>query len=144
MAERTEESHEAGHGRILERCDYLVDVHLWPLKGVLDPARWLKNFKPDERDHAEHLLKVFLYFSEPMVNALLLGAFQNLSRLVRESQPNLSYVHARWQSFFRYAADYLCHRREPKRYRQWTHIREEGSTATRNPGRANCRSKDSA
>lgn len=101
MATETILSHDDGeYHRILERCDYLVDVQLWPRKDVLNPARWLRNFKPGELDHAAHLLKVFIYFSEPMVNALLVGAFQNLSRLVKGVHANTSASQARWQSFF--------------------------------------------
>lgn len=88
------------HRRILEKCDYLVDVQLWPRRDTLDPVRWLKNFKPDEIDHATHLLDVFLYFSEPMVNALMVGAFQNLSRLVKGAQPSLITTQMRWLTFF--------------------------------------------
>lgn len=38
------------------KCDYFVDVQLWPLKATLDPERWLSNFENDELDHAIHLL----------------------------------------------------------------------------------------
>ena len=41
-----------------------------------------------------------MYFSEPMVNAQLLGAFQNLSRLVKGAHPSLITAQTHWQTFF--------------------------------------------
>src|ERR1039457_2869756 len=90
---------DGNYRRILEKCDYLVDVQLWPLRDKINPERWLSNFHSSELEYAIHLLDVFLFFSEPIVNALLVGAFQNFSRIIKGDQPNLITAQTRWQTF---------------------------------------------
>jgi hypothetical protein len=40
----------------LAKCNYFVDVQLWPIHSLIDPDMWLSNFKPEEMDHAVQLL----------------------------------------------------------------------------------------
>jgi hypothetical protein len=46
---------------VLAKCNYFVDVQLWPIHSEMDPERWLSNFKPEEMDHAVQLLYLRLH-----------------------------------------------------------------------------------
>ncbi|MCY2928789.1 MAG: hypothetical protein NTV86_04715 [Planctomycetota bacterium] len=83
---------------VLDRCEYFVDVQVWPLHQVLDPAGWLENFRPEEMDYALHLLCGFIYFRHPMVDQLFLAAFQGLSSKVIED-PLATDPRKAWNSF---------------------------------------------
>ncbi len=84
---------------VLSKCDYFVEVQLWPIHHDLDPAGWLGNFANDEMEHAVHLLNSFIYFSKDLVNHMMIGAFQGLSRVVLST--DLPYLKAQetWRSF---------------------------------------------
>ncbi len=84
---------------VLTKCDYFIDVQLWPLHQVLDPERWLQNFGVDETEHAVHLLNAFLFFRESLVNELFVAAFQGLSRYVRRKGEPILSTTAAWNSF---------------------------------------------
>ena len=64
---------------LVAKCDYFVDVQLWPLRTSLDPERWLSNFRDRELDHAIHLLNAFMFFSESLVNEMFVAAFRRLA-----------------------------------------------------------------
>ena len=61
------------------KVQFLEDVHVWPERQKLDPYAWLKNFNATELPFAVNLLNVFLYYSEPLVDALFRGAVKQLS-----------------------------------------------------------------
>jgi hypothetical protein len=84
---------------VLAKCSYFLDVHLWPVRATLDPEHWLGNFEDDEHDHAVHLLNSFLYYSDGLIDHLLLGAFQGISKFLRP--PDSSFLHAQsvWRAF---------------------------------------------
>lgn len=83
----------------LAKCSYFVDVQLWPLHSIVDPEGWLSNFKPDEMDHAVHLLYSFLFYSEDLVDQMFISAFQGLSReLTTSGRPPLNLKGA-WRTF---------------------------------------------
>ena len=84
---------------VTQKCDYFATVQLWPLKDVLDPERWLKNFKGAEIDYAVHLLNQFLYFGEPLVDSIFAAAFQSLSRAVVKPGDPLKTSQENWRSF---------------------------------------------
>jgi hypothetical protein len=98
-------AHSASEGvagvqsRIIEKCNYFVNVQLWPLRDTLDVDGWLANFRDDEVEHVTHLLDFFMYYSERMIDALLLSSFQNLSQTLRSIPPNGG-VHNQWRVFF--------------------------------------------
>lgn len=77
----------------------MVDVHLWPERQVFDPQAWLGNFTAAERPYAVNLLNVFLYYNEPLVDALFRAAVQALSSRIAESSTSLADAKARWRSF---------------------------------------------
>ena len=81
------------------KCNYFIDVALWPLATRLDPSGWLTNFRPDEMGHAVQLLNAFIYLSEPVVDQLFVAAFQGVSRLVFPKNEPLRRVQATWQKF---------------------------------------------
>lgn len=84
---------------VLAKCDYFQDVHLWPRSAVLNSRRWLDNFTPDERPYAAHLLGQFQFFSMDLTDALLKGAFDELSRSLIDLQGTYADADARWQNF---------------------------------------------
>lgn len=84
---------------VLTKCDYFVDVRLWPLLDELNPERWLSNFREDELEHAVHLLQSFVYYSEEITNALFKSAFQSLSKVVCNDSDSFLTMVTGWQSF---------------------------------------------
>lgn len=87
------------HDYVISKCDFFVDVQLWPLVPEIDPRGWLRNFEQHEIDHALFLLNAFTYYSRRMVDEMFVAAFQQLS--VRVAQPELGYMTVRsaWQQF---------------------------------------------
>jgi hypothetical protein len=82
------------------KCDYFIDVQLWPLRTVISPRQWLENFQTSEIDHAIHLLNAFLYFSESTMDAMFKAAFQDLSRSVARPADSFLMLQASWRSFW--------------------------------------------
>lgn len=81
------------------KCDYFIDVQIWPIRSVLNPHLWLTNFEKSEMEHAVHLLNSFLYFNEILIDKMFVAAFHDLSNKIRE--PHTSFLSAKsvWQSF---------------------------------------------
>lgn len=67
---------------VLAKCDFFVNVQLWPIYTDLDFRGWLSNFLPEEREHAIHLLNAFSFYSDRLVNQMLVAAFQAISTAV--------------------------------------------------------------
>lgn len=84
---------------MLGKCDYFLQVQLWPVRTELDAEAWLSNFKRDELPHAVHLLNAFLYFSERLVDQMFVAAFQSLSRLLVPSASDAADLRTSWSSF---------------------------------------------
>jgi len=84
---------------VLTKCDYFVDVQLWPLKADLNPQAWLENFISAELPHATQLLNAFLYFSERMVDEMFVAAFQALSHAVTDPSAPFLAVQNAWRAF---------------------------------------------
>lgn len=83
---------------VLPKCEYFVNVQLWPTEQQLNPVKWLENFLPKEQDYALHLLNAFLFFSEPLIKQLLFAAFQGLSMPVVLGKPRAR-ARADWAAF---------------------------------------------
>lgn len=83
----------------LAKCNYFVDVQLWPIHSLIDPDMWLSNFKPEEMDHAVQLLYSFMYYSEPLIDEMFVASFQGLSREIMSRSPSLLNVRAAWRAF---------------------------------------------
>lgn len=81
------------------KCDYFVDVHLWPLKQVLNPEGWLKNFTEAELPYAGALLNAFLYFSELLVDTIYRSAFDDLVHHLRSASDTAFAVDTKWRAF---------------------------------------------
>lgn len=86
---------------VLAKCAYFVDVHVWPRTTMLSPLPWLENFTEDELPYAVHLLDAFLFFSNDLTDALLKGAFSDLSRRVVDHDAPLARAEAQWNDFLR-------------------------------------------
>lgn len=84
---------------VVQKCDYFVDVQLWPIHARLDPLGWLDNFDADEMEYAYHLLNTFLFFSEEVTNELFVSAFHGLSNLLRNPGDSYLGIQRKWKSF---------------------------------------------
>jgi hypothetical protein len=94
-----EEHVSLGRDGVLGKCDFFVDVHLWQLRESLNPKGWLENFTATEQAHALYLLDSFTFFSDELVDALFIAAFQQLStHAVPTDQPYLA-AQAAWNQF---------------------------------------------
>lgn len=84
---------------VTAKCDYFVDVQLWP-PHKLRPEAWLTNFKSDEMPFAVHLLNAFLYYSDHLIDHLFGGAFQSLSEILHPAQPaGFLEIQSGWRNF---------------------------------------------
>jgi hypothetical protein len=84
---------------LLAKCDYFLDIQLWPLLSAVNPRFWLENFLASERAHAIHLLNSFMYFSEPLVDEMFKAAVQRLSMRVVTGIGSLAAAQTAWQTF---------------------------------------------
>ena len=84
---------------VISKCNFFVDVQVWPLHPTLNPELWLSNFEDSEIEFAVHLLNTFLYFSDLLINQLFLSAFQLLSNKIRKSGDSLLITQAEWRVF---------------------------------------------
>ena len=87
-----------GSDFVLSKCNYFVDIQLWPKKTKLNPEGWLTNFRADELDAAVHLLNGFVYYSTELVERLFFAAFQGLSMRIAADHP-LRTAKANWGAF---------------------------------------------
>jgi hypothetical protein len=83
----------------LFKCDHFVDIQMWPLTARLNPRLWLSNFSDGELPFALNLLNSFIYFNQPMMDQLLLAAFQDLSKV---------------EAIFGHCINYMCTWRKSK------------------------------
>ena len=84
---------------VLAKFDYFLEVHLLPIQNLLNPRRWLENFRKSEMDHAVHLLNAFLYYSEVLVDEMFVSSIHDLSNVVRPPDSSYSNALKIWQSF---------------------------------------------
>ena len=84
---------------VLEKCDYFLDVQLWPLKTYINPEAWLDNFASGEQGHALCLLHAFQYFSHQLVDELFRAAIQNLSLVVCSPTDPFIAAQTKWHNF---------------------------------------------
>src|ERR1017187_1364817 len=100
MIDNTASDAVAGvRSRILEKCDYFVNVQVWPLHDILDARGWLENFRDEEVEYAFHLLDFFMYYSERMIDAMLLSSFQNLSQILKPITATSGGLGNQWRLF---------------------------------------------
>ncbi|MGH9418975.1 MAG: phosphoribosyltransferase-like protein [Thermoanaerobaculia bacterium] len=83
---------------VLTKCDYFVDVQLWPLTQQCNPRGWLTNFEDAEQIYAVHLLNSFMFFRQVLIDPLYSAAFQGISRQLCGAQAFLT-AQANWRSF---------------------------------------------
>lgn len=81
------------------KCEYFVDVHLWPLHQRLDVQGWLSNFASAELPHAVHLLNSFMYFPDHFIDQMVRRAVQQLSTEVAAPFDDYSEMRNRWENF---------------------------------------------
>lgn len=84
---------------VLTKCAFFLQVQIWPLHQKMNPELWLSNFNADEMPHALALLNAFVYFSQEMMEALFLSAFQSLSATMRPDNEPFVATQAKWRQF---------------------------------------------
>ncbi len=88
-----------GESDVLTKCEYFVDVQLWPLHKTLNADGWLTNFTNGEREHAVHLLNGFLYFCSAFVDQMFMAAVQAVSSQLYSSGDSFLTFQSAWQQF---------------------------------------------
>ena len=91
--------HAMSEELVLSKLRYLIDVQLWPITSQLDPISWLNNFTQAERPYAVHVLNVFLYLSERIIDAIFLSTVQSLSSPITAGATSLGDAQSRWRRF---------------------------------------------
>lgn len=71
---------------LLAKCEYFASIGIWPKKDVLDPELWLRNFLPDELEHALYLLNAFMYFSTDLVDQIFSTSIRTVGRQMTRSE----------------------------------------------------------
>ncbi len=84
---------------IVDKCEYFASVGIWPLKSILDPESWLRNFQQDELKYALYLLNSFMYFSGTLVDEIFAASVRTLSRSLMTKDDNFESLRTKWQSF---------------------------------------------
>jgi hypothetical protein len=85
---------------IRAKCEYFVDVQLWPLHQRMDVEGWLGNFTTPEMPHALHLLNSFVYFPDHFLDQMVRRALREVSTVVAApGADNYSEVRTRWRDF---------------------------------------------
>lgn len=92
---------EANGELVLGKCDFFVDVQLWPLHSELDPRAWLSNFTDEEMPHAICLLNAFVYYSRRLVDEMFVASFQQLCPQVAPPTGGAVTASTLWRAFHR-------------------------------------------
>jgi hypothetical protein len=82
----------------MECCDKLVALQAWPFSKV-NVERWLSNFEEQDRIYALHMVSQFMYFSDQLVDAQFLSAFQNISNVVLDDWKVFPEAKLIWNDF---------------------------------------------
>lgn len=84
---------------LFSKTESFVDFHLWPLAADFNPRGWLRNFVPEEKDYALNLLNAFIYFAPPLLDALFIAAFQQLSHVFVAGADSFATMRNLWRTF---------------------------------------------
>lgn len=88
-----------GESDVFMKCDYFVDVQLWPLRRTLNAQGWLNNFTDSEKEHSIHLLNGFLYFCSTLIDQMFVAAIHGISsQFYSPGDPFLTFQ-STWQQF---------------------------------------------
>jgi len=85
--------------QVLERCDNLARNGAWPKTEILNPRRWLKNFKDDEVDFALDILEGFIVLPNEQLVAHLRDSFMSLSKQFTEPAADSRMASSNWMKF---------------------------------------------
>lgn len=81
------------------RCNYLVDLQLWPRQAAVSASQWLTNFRTEEFPLAKRLLEGVTYFSGELVRQMFRGAFANISQYVVSNKSSYIAANMEWERF---------------------------------------------
>ena len=92
-------AHHTSEEFIFSKLQFLVDIHLWPLRTRLDPYAWIENFTDTERPYALNILNVFLYFVGDLIDAMFRAAVHSLCPELTAKATSLAEARAIWHMF---------------------------------------------
>lgn len=84
---------------IRQKCEFFVDVQVWPLHNALDVRGWLSNFRPEDELFATHLLNAFMAVPSHFLDEMLAANFRALSRTVASGHDSYAEKRTAWQTF---------------------------------------------
>ena len=84
---------------VLSKCDYFIDVQLWPLHKSLNSRAWLENFTANEIDYAIHLLNSFIYISDDLINEFFVAAYHEICTHLRTAGDSYLRALESWRNF---------------------------------------------
>lgn len=84
---------------VFNKCNYFVDVQLWPFGTKLNPSSWLENFSDNDRSFAIQLLNNFLFFPDVLMDEMLKSAFMGIRNHLCSSNDPLASIQTIWKSF---------------------------------------------
>jgi hypothetical protein len=100
MYQLTPLTHEQKKQLILERCEFLGRIGLWP--NEMKPREWFENFQGEEEEAAAcDLLKTFMYFPKSMTRELLRSAIRKIMPHVIDFTGNAAEAKTCWASITR-------------------------------------------
>lgn len=84
--------------QVLDACDRLVDLAIWP-RGKIEYRGWLANFDRPDRPLAVQMLSRFTFLSHALVDRLFVSAFHDVSNLIKVDQPGFQGRQDAWRRF---------------------------------------------
>jgi len=91
--------HPMSEELVLAKLRYFTEVQIWPITSRLDPVSWLRNFRDEERPFAVHILNVFLYLSDPIIDAIFVATIRSLASNVVSYATSSGDAHLLWRDF---------------------------------------------
>jgi hypothetical protein len=90
---------EARKAQLIERCQSLGELSVWPGRAKLDSVAWLENFRPAELPLALVLLKAVLFFNSRMLDRLFLATIGKLRRFAAQLSTEIYQRRESWEIF---------------------------------------------
>jgi len=72
---------------------------IWPKREFLNPDKWLRNFPAEYREIAVYLLDAYIYYDDNLLDELMIGAFDELARLVAIGEKTAGERNRKWNDF---------------------------------------------
>ena len=88
---------------LLSKIKFYQEMGLWPRKVKLNYSRWLENFTEEaDRKIAEQILDFFVYYSEDLVNQLLIAVIGKCGYKLQQKYPDWTHDKFKKEIFYSY------------------------------------------